>query len=98
MRILLTGATGFIGRRLTSLLIERGHELFCFLRPGNPCVAGATPLPSDLARHTANETFPPVDTVIHLAQSQQYRNFPDAADDIFAVNTLATARLLDRAR
>jgi len=98
MRILLTGATGFIGSRLTSLLIERGHELFCLLRPGAPCAAGATPLPCDLARYTAIETFPSVDTVIHLAQSHQYRNFPAAAEDILAVNTLATARLLDRAR
>jgi UDP-glucose 4-epimerase len=79
MRILLTGATGFIGSRLTSLLIERGHELFCLLRPGTPCAVGATPLPCDLARYTAIETFPSVDTVIHLAQSHQYRNFPAAA-------------------
>jgi len=97
MRILLAGATGFIGRRLTSLLIERGHELFCLLRPGTPCVAGAVPLPCDLARHTTIEAFPSVDTVIHLAQSHQYRNFPAAAEDVLAVNTLATARLLDRA-
>src|SRR5262245_37026524 len=98
MRILLTGATGFIGWRLTSLLIERGHELFCLLRPGTPCVAGAMPLPCDLARDTTIEAFPSVDTVIHLAQSHQYRNFPAAAEDVLAVNTLATARLLDRAR
>jgi UDP-glucose 4-epimerase len=98
MRILLTGATGFIGWRLTSLLIERGHELFCLLRPGTPCVAGAMPVPCDLARDTTIEAFPSVDTVIHLAQSHQYRNFPAAAEDVLAVNTLATARLLDRAR
>ena len=98
MRILLTGATGFIGRRLTSLLIGCGHELFCLLRPGTPCAAFATPFPCDLASHTAIETLPSVDTVIHLAQSPHYRNFPAAAEDILAVNTLATARLLDRAR
>jgi nucleoside-diphosphate-sugar epimerase len=98
MRILLTGATGFIGTRLTSLLIEHGHELFCLLRSGTSCAAGATPFACDLASHTAIETLPSVDTIIHLAQSHHYRNFPTAAEDIFAVNTLATARLLDRAR
>src|SRR5262249_49909180 len=98
MRILLTGATGFIGRRLTSLLIERGHELFCLLRPGTPCAAGAPPLPCHLESHTAIATLPSVDTVIHPAQSPQYRIFPAAAEDILAVNPLATACLLDRAR
>ena len=36
-----------------------------------------------------------IDVVVHLAQSSQYRGFPDTAPDIFAVNTAATARLLD---
>jgi UDP-glucose 4-epimerase len=98
MRILLTGATGFIGRRLTSLLKDRRHEIFCLLRPGTPCVASVTPVFCDLSRLASIEAFPSVDTIIHLAQSHQYRNFPVAAEDIFAVNTGATARLLDFAR
>ncbi|MEN1705975.1 MAG: SDR family oxidoreductase [Planctomycetota bacterium] len=32
MKILLTGATGYIGGRLAPLLIERGHELVCVAR------------------------------------------------------------------
>lgn len=32
MKILLTGATGYIGRRLLPLLIEEGHEVFCLVR------------------------------------------------------------------
>ena len=98
MRILLTGATGFVGGRLTSLLCDRGHELICLQRPGSSAPAGVTPLFGNLAHSEAIEALPPVDTVIHLAQSHQYRNFPVAAADILAVNTTSTAHLLDLAR
>ena len=98
MRILLTGATGFVGGRLISLLSGRGHELICLQRPGSAVPAGVTPLHGDLARSEAIESLPMIDTIIHLAQSRHYRNFPIAAADIFAVNTIATARLLDLAR
>jgi len=32
MRILLTGATGYIGKRLLPLLLDQGHEVFCCVR------------------------------------------------------------------
>jgi uncharacterized protein YbjT (DUF2867 family) len=32
MKILLTGATGYIGRRLLPLLLEKGHEVVCCVR------------------------------------------------------------------
>jgi len=32
MRILLTGATGYIGKRLLPLLVEEGHEVICCVR------------------------------------------------------------------
>ena len=32
MKILLTGATGYIGKRLLPLLIENGHEVVCCVR------------------------------------------------------------------
>jgi uncharacterized protein YbjT (DUF2867 family) len=32
MKILLTGATGYIGKRLLPLLVERGHEVVCCVR------------------------------------------------------------------
>jgi nucleoside-diphosphate-sugar epimerase len=98
MRILLTGATGFVGGRLISLLGGRGHELICLQRPGSAVPAGVTPLHGDLARSQSTAALPTVDTIIHLAQSHQYHNFPVAAADIFAVNTIATAHLLDLAR
>ena len=32
MRIVLTGANGYIGRRLLEVLVKEGHEVFCFVR------------------------------------------------------------------
>jgi hypothetical protein len=32
MKILLTGATGYIGKRLLPLLVEQGHEIICCVR------------------------------------------------------------------
>lgn len=35
MKILLTGATGYIGRRLLPVLLEAGHEVYCCVRDAN---------------------------------------------------------------
>jgi uncharacterized protein YbjT (DUF2867 family) len=35
MKILLTGATGYIGKRLLPLLIEQGHHVICCTRDKN---------------------------------------------------------------
>lgn len=35
MKILITGSTGFIGKRLTKVLLEEGHELFLLIRQGS---------------------------------------------------------------
>src|SRR5687768_7714874 len=32
MKILLTGATGYIGKRLLPVLLEQGHEIICCVR------------------------------------------------------------------
>ena len=32
MKILLTGATGYIGKRLLPVLVEAGHEVICCVR------------------------------------------------------------------
>jgi uncharacterized protein YbjT (DUF2867 family) len=40
MKILLTGATGYIGKRLLPVLLEEGHEVFC-------CVRDAKRFPND---------------------------------------------------
>src|SRR5262249_40821073 len=39
-----------------------------------------------------------VDAILHLAQSREFRKFPDQARDIFMVNTQSTLQLLDYGR
>ncbi|MBN1302620.1 MAG: SDR family oxidoreductase [Melioribacteraceae bacterium] len=40
MKILLTGATGYIGKRLLPVLIENGHEVICCVRDRNRFPSG----------------------------------------------------------
>ena len=35
-RVVMTGATGFIGRNTAKALLESGAEVFCLVRPGSP--------------------------------------------------------------
>ena len=39
MRVLLTGATGFLGGSLLDLLLTKGHEVRCLVRPSSPNVS-----------------------------------------------------------
>ncbi|SDT90934.1 Nucleoside-diphosphate-sugar epimerase [Geopseudomonas guangdongensis] len=65
----------------------------------------ARPLPGviyhkvDLSSDWSPKALPSsIDTVIHLAQSSRFREFPEQAMDVFGVNVASTARLLDYAR
>jgi len=95
MRILVTGATGFIGRVLMPVLQRHNCETYAVVRSSAGLPGSWNPIELDLGRTFSAEKLPAsIDAVIHLAQSQNYRRFPDAADDILAINVTATARLL----
>ncbi len=99
-RILLTGALGFIGRRLTRSLTE-GHEMIGLVRrsPENAAGMGVQLCVQDLRGPLSYSRLPKrLDAIIHLAQSRQYKKFPDEAEDIFEVNVHGTFRLLEYAR
>lgn len=95
-RILLTGATGFLGSRLVARLAA-DHELWALVRR-KPAEADTRCrwLVQDLAVESWDVALPDrIDAVIHLAQSPNYRNFPAAAAEIYAVGAATTMRLAD---
>lgn len=98
-RILITGATGFLGARLVARL-QATHEVWALGRR-KPADAsdGVRWLIQDFAAERWTVRLPEqIDAVIHLAQSANYRDFPAAAAEIFAVSAAATMRLADWAR
>lgn len=100
MTVLLTGSTGFIGRHVLALLAQ-DHDVVAIARRAPPAaVAGdATWILQDLATGLDPARLPPrVDVVVHLAQSERYREFPAGAADVVGVNVAAAAALADYAR
>jgi UDP-glucose 4-epimerase len=98
-RLLITGATGFLGTRLTARL-QVAHEVWALVRR-KPADAPERVrwLIQDFTAEDWGVRLPErIDAVIHLAQSPNYRNFPAAASEIFAVSAAATMRLVDWAR
>jgi len=98
VRILVTGGTGFIGRHLIAELRKR-HEIVALTRsePPEDVLDGVDWREQDLRDPLRG--FPDrVDGIVHLAQSPRYKEFPDGAEDVYAVNVQSTFRLLEWAR
>src|SRR5437867_98806 len=95
--ILLTGATGLIGSYLMRTFDERERVIAISRFKSVPGTAQTLTL--DLSKEWETSALPRrIDTVIHLAQSEYYREFPDCAENVFRVNTLSTVKLFDYAR
>jgi UDP-glucose 4-epimerase len=96
VRVLVTGAAGFIGSQLTPALVAGGHEVFALVRNAEPVAPdGANVIEVDLASFSSAE-LPAVDVIVHLAQANV--SFPGDADTLYRVNTLSTQQLLEHGR
>lgn len=99
MRILLTGSSGFVGRRLEAALAADGHDIVV-LRRGGPAGDGVFAAPANLAEiETAADWPRGIDAVAHLAAANPERGTADAADAaaLASVNRDGTAALARRA-
>lgn len=106
MNVLVTGASGFVGRYLLSALAARGHVAWPCDRAGDPRPAWATrddavgrltwtPLDLGDAAGVARVAALPCDAVVHLAamaSGQAARRDPGQA---WVVNAAGTARLVE---
>ena len=100
MRILLTGATGFIGRSVLAQLGER-HEIVAVSRSaiGTDAADTADWIVLDLTQPLDARRLPEhVDAIVHLAQSERYKEFPEGAQDVYAVGLHTTFSLLEWGR
>ena len=98
MRILLVGASGFVGGHLAPRLVEAGHDLICAVRASSDYTPpeGATRIELDLSRQLEPDALPAVDAVLHFAQANV--RFPEGARELDRVNAASVVELLDHAR
>lgn len=98
-RIVVTGATGFVGRHLLPRLLASGRTATAVARPGSDLPEEAERRAADLTAPGWTESLPAeADALIWLAQSRRYRDGPEGHGDVFAVNEAAFAEALAWAR
>jgi nucleoside-diphosphate-sugar epimerase len=96
MKIAIIGASGFVGRHLHTHLEGAGHR--CYASDVYvPLDLGSRVSICDLTREGPN--FPRgLDAAVYLAQFPGYRDFPEHAGDLFAVNAAGALRAAEAAR
>ncbi len=95
--VLITGINGLVGSSLVQEL--RQDKSLNIYGIGRSDIAWKNTLIIDLEKEWSTELLPnKMDMIIHLAQSEKFRDFPDKTLEIFNVNTYSTLKLLEYAR
>jgi len=103
LKVLLTGATGFVGSRLVEALasLDSVETVYAVSRGVHEKTSSRLHwIKADLGQQGWTDHLPndPVEVVIHLAQSDGYRDFPERVGDVFDVNVKATYELANWSR
>lgn len=95
MRVLVTGASGFLGRAACARLVEEGHEVFALVRRPGSEPAGTRAAAGDLTQPATVESAvvdAAPDAILHLAAEIASQR---SAKKIYSVNVQGTRALLD---
>src|SRR4051794_16990507 len=96
MRVLVTGASGFVGHAVCAELNARGHETFALVRRPGSEPPGTTAIQGDIAKDEPLDfTEAKPEAVIHLAA--EIASQRDEAK-IHATNVEGTKRVTDAAK
>lgn len=96
---LVTGAAGLLGQAVVNQLADAGVEVHALVRSATQAFRGDVEFHvADLTQPLSDEALPArVDSIFHLAQAREFRDFPASAIPVFAINVATTASLLDYA-
>src|SRR5262245_6201114 len=98
--ILVTGATGFVGRALTPRLVEGGADVRCLIRPSRRSPRLPKDVPVQVAIASLSDpkalraALVGVDTVIHLAGAE----WRGQHGDVMAIDAGGTRSLVELAK
>ena len=102
MKILLTGATGYIGKRLLPVIIENGHQVICCVRdkgkfnPEGSVKNRIEIIENDLTkRETLNNIPKDIDVAYYLVHSMSVSKNYDKLEKISAINFRETINTTD---
>lgn len=99
-KILLTGANGLVGSKLCNKLATGDSEVYAAVKsfPDKP-IKNVKYIVLDLCKKLNTDDLPrDIDYLVHLAQSNKFKEFPEGANDVFSVNVSSTHQFLEYAR